>query len=538
MSAGTAAEVQERFERIIQGLASPLQQGDGRSSSVPAVRVGTSPRSGSFGGATTPGRPTGSGEFFEWSGPEGQPPVAPSYSAASDHHAASMEELRPSHAPWSFGQVHSDTAGRATPPQTHASLQAPLAPGPQGGGIGSSLHADSMAEQLPFHRSQEFGSVSAGQQPPQFATASSQFSIPFPRAQLGRPPALPTSIGVAGTDDPFLSPPTPPAAFAARGVPAAPPVLGRPPQEGAYPGGLFTPSGRVPDDMAPMISGSGGPGAWYGAGGGPEDPGDGPARFRKRRRSGGMLLDVEGTMRVFPAMFSFFCLATFSMPIWITYHIGNDENVKQWISTRIWLVLLLFIPYAVAHLIHHVKGHPVRLVLVTCLVGSSVVLLLIGDCVLLEAYKKANAFSAQDCDTFPGKRSMERELEEARAFYANCAAKKAAAFDLTFAQAVMQYRIQSCPEYADLVATKHPDWAYLGFLEDSYRCSGWCKEEEPMWTFAATSDSCSSAVADVLFNKIQWSTMQVVLYTIVVLGFVSTTLITIGPILIKLGIEW
>lgn len=237
-------------------------------------------------------------------------------------------------------------------------------------------------------------------------------------------------------------------------------------------------------------------------------------------------------------MFSFFCLATFSMPIWITYHIGNDENVKQWISTKIWCVLFLFIPYAVAHVIHHVKGHPVRLVLVTCLVGSSIVLLLIGDYVLLVAYKKGNAFSAQDCFTFPGKRALEKDWQEARTFYANCAAKKASSFNITFTQAVMQFRIESCPGYDDMVATTHPDWKYLGFLEDSYRCSGWCQEGEPMWTFAQTSDSCSSAVADVMFNKIQWSTMQVVLYTIVVLGFVSTTLITIGPLLIKLGIEW
>jgi len=243
-------------------------------------------------------------------------------------------------------------------------------------------------------------------------------------------------------------------------------------------------------------------------------------------------------MSFFPAMFSFFCLATFSMPIWIMYHIGTDENVKQWISTKTWLVVFLFVPYAVTHVIHHVKGHPVRLALATCLVGSSIVLLLIGDYVLLAAYRKGNAFVAQDCDTFPGKRALEAEWREARTFYANCAAKKAAAFNITFAQAVMQYRIESCGEYEEQVATAHPSWRYLGFLEETYRCSGWCQEGEPIWTFAATTDSCSSAVADVMFNKIQWSTMQVVLYTIMVLGFVSTTLITAGPILMKLGIEW
>lgn len=283
-----------------------------------------------------------------------------------------------------------------------------------------------------------------------------------------------------------------------------------------------------------MFSGPAGYGVGGSPGGGPEDPEGGA----KRRRSEGMFLDVEATMRIFPAMFSFFLLGTFSMPIWITYHIGVDENVKQWISTKTWLVVFLFIPYAVAHVIHQVKGHPVRLVLVTCLVGSSVVLLLVADYVLLAAYKKGNAFAAQDCDTFAGKRAMEREWQQARDFYANCVAMRAANESISFTAAVARYRIQNCPDYSHIVDTAHPDWRYLGLVEETYRCSGWCTEHQPMWSFATTQDSCSSAVADVMFNKIQWSTMQVVLYTIVVLGFVSTTLITIGPILAKLGIEW
>jgi len=249
-------------------------------------------------------------------------------------------------------------------------------------------------------------------------------------------------------------------------------------------------------------------------------------------------MDIESTMRVFPALFTFFCLATFSMPIWITYHLGEDENVKQWISTKVWLVLFLFIPYALAHVVHSIKGHPVRLVLMTCLIGSSVILLMISDYVLLKAYSLANAFYAQDCDTFAGKRMMEEEWQQARVFYASCVAKKASALNMPFAKAVTQYRIQSCPGYDEEVAGVHPAWKYLDFLEEQYHCSGWCQEAEPIWTFASTSDSCGSAVADVMFHKIRWSAMQVVLYMILVVGFVSTTLITVGPILVKLGIEW
>eukprot|EP00416_Gambierdiscus_australes_P020413 CAMPEP_0171067082 /NCGR_PEP_ID=MMETSP0766_2-20121228/7794_1 /TAXON_ID=439317 /ORGANISM="Gambierdiscus australes, Strain CAWD 149" /LENGTH=226 /DNA_ID=CAMNT_0011523297 /DNA_START=122 /DNA_END=799 /DNA_ORIENTATION=- len=226
------------------------------------------------------------------------------------------------------------------------------------------------------------------------------------------------------------------------------------------------------------------------------------------------------------------------MPIWVTYHISNDENVLEWITTKGWLVILLFIVYGVTHLIHTAKQHPVRLALVICLLGSSVILLLVGDYILLRAYSVGNAFAAEDCDTFLAKRAMEVEWQAARTFYANCMARKAKSSNVTFTQAVMMFRIHHCPDYEDVVATTHPKWKYLGFLEESYRCSGWCQEGEPIWTFASTADSCSSAVADIMFNKIQRSTMQVVIYTFIVLGFVSTTLITMGPILVKLGIEW
>jgi len=250
-------------------------------------------------------------------------------------------------------------------------------------------------------------------------------------------------------------------------------------------------------------------------------------------------LERETALRAFPILFSFFCLATFSVPIWTMYHIGEDINVKHWITTKVWRVVFLFVPYVAAHAIHTIKGRPLRLVLVTCLVGSCIVLMLLADSVLVSAHALAEQLASQDCNTFVRKRDTELAWQRALSFRTLCARKKAKEEGLTEVQAAVKYRVHECEGYTDLVPD-NPDWLYLEALEKSYRCGGWCNRGPALWvpSTGATPDSCGSAVADVMLNKVQWTALQVIIYTTGTLAFVSTALLVMGPLFARMGIEW
>lgn len=239
----------------------------------------------------------------------------------------------------------------------------------------------------------------------------------------------------------------------------------------------------------------------------------------------GKSLDV---MTMFPAMFTAFCFATFITPIILSYQIGRDAQVVFWIGDYISWVIYLPVLYVCAYAYHTIYRLPSKMVMVLCLIGSCVMLLILSDRVLLAAYDRANEFAARDCDTFPTKRELQREWEMARTFYANCVASAAEDNGMTYEAAYSSYRIRDCPEY-ETQLVEHPHWEYLGQLEEQQQCSGWCERAQPLWVSGDVRDSCSAVVGDIMMNKVQWTMMQVLVYTILVLGIVSVLLVAVGP---------
>jgi len=241
----------------------------------------------------------------------------------------------------------------------------------------------------------------------------------------------------------------------------------------------------------------------------------------------GKQLDV---MEMFPALFTAFCLATFMTPIVLSVHIGRDPQVLFWIGNSINWVIYLPVFYLGSYAYHTFYRLPCKMVMVVCLIGSCVTLLVLCDRVLLAAYDRANEFAARDCDTFPTKRELQREWEGAHAFYISCVSAMAAENSMNLETAYASYRITDCQGYeAQLV--EHPRWAYLGQLEEQQHCSGWCERAQPLWVGGDVKDSCSAVVADIMMNKIQWTMMQVLVYTLVVLAILSVLLVSVGPTL-------
>jgi hypothetical protein len=245
---------------------------------------------------------------------------------------------------------------------------------------------------------------------------------------------------------------------------------------------------------------------------------------------------IEKLLTLFPTIFSLFIVGVYIMPLWMLYHAGNDPNVQQWITKHLWVpVLVLPLVYFAVHMLHLVRRTPSKPAVVLTLYGSAVVLLIAAEMLEVNSYAMGNAMMAMDCDASDGKRAMQNQYMSAVTFYANCAQTVATSRNITFGQAVATYRIRDCPGYLEQA---NSDWAYLAYLEDSYQCSGWCEERPSLFTHRTTKDSCQSVVADVFLNKVKFTMVQVIIYNIVVLTFVSIVSLRVGPVLRKFGIPW
>mmetsp|Transcript_33820 Transcript_33820/g.74007 ORF Transcript_33820/g.74007 Transcript_33820/m.74007 type:complete len:307 (+) Transcript_33820:107-1027(+) len=243
------------------------------------------------------------------------------------------------------------------------------------------------------------------------------------------------------------------------------------------------------------------------------------------------------TKRMFPRMFTFFCFLVFVLPIWLTNYVGRDRQVQYWIGRSHWIVLFLPLLFAVTHVVHVLKGAPSKMAVVSCLAGSCLLLLIVGDVTLTNAYGLGNRLKAKDCETFHEKKVLQHQWQNAKDFYVSCMEATATSTDISLAAATSLYRIQDCDGYENAFA-RNPGWSYLAELEEMHRCGGWCEAAQPLWTFLKVKDSCTEVVADIMYNKVQWCMAQVVLYTMLVLFFVAVALVMAKDVFKRYGVAW
>lgn len=262
-----------------------------------------------------------------------------------------------------------------------------------------------------------------------------------------------------------------------------------------------------------------------------------PVAVHGPAKGGGIFQDPKSALLMFPAMFTLFNIAVFLTPIWITYHAGKDKHVQQWISSYTWNVVFLVVLWPLAHFVHYIKGAPIKLVVVICLMAQSITLLIASNYVMIEAYKVGSALMAEGCRAYVPKLELENDFVQAKTFYAECMSETIRTSNISSSQAMEQYRIQDCTTY-EKMTNKFPNWLYLRYLEENFQCAGWCTEDEPLWTGAPARDACSTVVAEDLFNNIQTSMLQVLVYSSFVLIVVSVTLLYFDPILRNHGLDW
>lgn len=253
---------------------------------------------------------------------------------------------------------------------------------------------------------------------------------------------------------------------------------------------------------------------------------DNMAPLGKRAR---IVLSTQELVSMFPLMFTLVVSLLYVIPIWILYNTGQDPEVMRWITTKLWVVLILPALYAITHAVHFCSSGPNRILVTLCLVGSGMLLFCLSELVLLRAYSAGIAFVSKDCDTFAGKKELEDSWKAAQAFYSDCtSASPATAAPLL---------ISNCTGYGTSLEA-NPDWAYLARLENEHRCSGWCTRSPPMWTMAAVKDSCSTVLGDIMLGGVQPSMVQITIHSILCLGLSAVLLLVVPPILRSHGCDW
>lgn len=244
-----------------------------------------------------------------------------------------------------------------------------------------------------------------------------------------------------------------------------------------------------------------------------------------------------GFVKMFPTTFLLFTLSLFIIPIYLVIYFGSGVNEKKWLPGGSLVVVILPVLYATTFIIHTITRKPSRIFIMLNLLGSCVMLLVLGNIYLNAANQQAPMLDSTDCLSWPAKRDVQHEWDLARTFYASCVSEKAKQKKIKFAAAADIYRMRDCPDY-DKQVSRHPDWSYLEHMEDTQRCSGWCKFEPPLWTRERTQDPCSPAAGLAIKDKANHAAKQVSIYAVIALCAVGVVFVSITPLLNKFGLDW
>lgn len=246
-------------------------------------------------------------------------------------------------------------------------------------------------------------------------------------------------------------------------------------------------------------------------------------------------------LRMFPSMFTLTCFMMFLVPTWIVARLGRDPDVQYWIGS--WCLLSLVLPFLFmgAYFVHARLRVPHKPTILVCLLTPCLVLLALGDSTHTVVTSRADQLRSTDCDTFVGKRQLERSWQAANLLYVMCLNQTISSNpqkNFTVDQLRGLYRVQDCEEYPAALGTHFKDWNYLQYLENEHGCAGWCTWGMPLWTHRDPIDSCSIAASQVFSGKVRRASKQVVIYSVLALVFSSCILIMAGPAATAHGFKW
>jgi len=244
-------------------------------------------------------------------------------------------------------------------------------------------------------------------------------------------------------------------------------------------------------------------------------------------------------LAMFPNAFTLLTLLLFAMPCYLLMENALFGAVRYWSSSWVWLVPIIPVIIICSHVVHVSSGLPNKWAVVSSLILPSAVLLLLANGQMTHAMDRADKLFSVDCDTFEGKRMLQRSWDAAEQLYESCLqATVDANEDLTIPQLKEHFRIQDCEEYTVAHHERSRDWDYLQYLEVNHGCTGWCSPGQQLWSRVPHKDDCSTTVSAVFAFKIEEHAKQVCLIMFAALMLTAIGLVICGPLLRARGFHW
>lgn len=242
---------------------------------------------------------------------------------------------------------------------------------------------------------------------------------------------------------------------------------------------------------------------------------------------------------LFPSVFTLCASAVCAPAIGSVLMISMDATANYWFGKVSYFMLLVPLCLIVCHWFHACAGRP-RFYLTCCsTVVPALIVIIVGSVILSRVYLTSSNRTWFDCSTGT---SLEVAYREAYRVFDTCANRVANQTGSTLADTVPKIDILDCKEYiADSVAVQYASqWAYLGAVETSQACTGWCTPGSPaLWSrHHVYSDICSYAVYEQLWSKVGRLARHMIVCGIVQLVASVLCLHSLSLAMYTMGVAW
>jgi hypothetical protein len=131
---------------------------------------------------------------------------------------------------------------------------------------------------------------------------------------------------------------------------------------------------------------------------------------------------------------------------------------------------------------------------------------------------------SSDCDSFAKKATVQRAWQVAEDLRNSCKSSLESSRGLEPDEG---FDLHTCPGYSSLESTFGLQWSFLEELEQKYHCGGWCSAATTQWVSSPSHalDSCSLAFGRAIGGNIKILSMQITIYSFVLLGSASLLLL-------------
>jgi hypothetical protein len=186
--------------------------------------------------------------------------------------------------------------------------------------------------------------------------------------------------------------------------------------------------------------------------------------------------------------------------------LAKDPSANYWVGPYGYVTLIVPILIGIAHVSQVTNRRPGYLALVFSAAIPPFIFIILGYMYMVPVGMTVDRLYSSDCMTFQEKYQIEQGYRSAETFWQNCLPGAAIERDMTEEELAKILSITECYGYesAKEASGFAKQWNYLEQLEETEKCSGWCKPgEHALWSSNPIGwDSCAAAAGLSMQEKV------------------------------------